>query len=79
MPEFKRVQIGQLELCYQESGDGDRPLLLQSRLADIRLLWISPSLVWQKRGMDLVEAILSDQLAIAQSTGYCAWSEHLVI
>ncbi len=28
MPEFKRVQIGQLELCYQESGDGDRPLLL---------------------------------------------------
>ena len=46
-----------------------------SRLADIRLLWESPSLGRKRRGMDLVEAMLSEQLAIAlgfKSTGYCA-------
>ena len=58
MPAFKRVQIGELELCYQESEDGDRPLL--PPLADIRILWVSPSLVRHKRGTDLVEAMLSD-------------------
>ncbi len=30
-----------------------------------------------KRGTDLVEAMLSEQLAIAPSTGYTEWSEHL--
>ncbi len=28
MPEFKRVQIAELEVCLQESGNGDRPILL---------------------------------------------------